>query len=106
MNYETAKAETREHFANPVMGDRFHEMFSFWIIVLYVTDDGGVMTWEYSDHGSRWESGKNKFYQSIDAFGEAFHYKSAAVDGYSVLYCDNVKDMVRKILVESGKKLI
>lgn len=87
-------------------GDRFQEMFSYWVIVLYVSDDGGVMTWEYSAHGSNWEVGHNKFYPSIDAFGEAFHYKSAKIDSYTVLYCDNVKDMVRKIIVESSKKLL
>ena len=39
MDYEKAKAQTMEALKDPKVGDRFHEMYSYWMYVLAVTPE-------------------------------------------------------------------
>jgi hypothetical protein len=42
--YDEVKAATEAAFASPQVGDRFHEMYSFWMYVVDIEDDGHIVT--------------------------------------------------------------
>lgn len=42
--YEQMKAATEQAFAKPQVGDRFHEMYSIWMYVVEIEDDGHIVT--------------------------------------------------------------
>ena len=74
--------------ANPQQWDRFSEMLSFWVVVEAVDDDGGIAVREWSGHGSLWQQGTPKYFESIDMFQKNYAYGS--IPGYWITYCDNV----------------
>lgn len=82
---------TVEAFAHPRPGMRFHEMYSYWMYVLLVTDQGRVIVRTFSGHPANpvRETNKIKTFLSIEAFQDEWRYKYAPQAGYSVMYCDD-----------------
>ena len=85
--FAVGQEDTERAFASPTVGQRFHEMYSYWVYVVAVEDDGRIVTLEgtppveFPDTALRWE------YADADEFRARFAYKS--IPGYSVsLYGD------------------
>lgn len=83
---EEIKAATAKHFDNPQVGDRFHEMYSFWVHVVLVTRNR-VIVEEYSPPCSIPRDAKVRVFGSHDEFREAYGYKTQP--GSWVYYCDD-----------------
>lgn len=69
--------ETAEAFANPRVGDRFHEMWSFWMYVVAINGDE-VVTMTLCPPGELPRDGKVERYVTADQYRAAFQYKSMA----------------------------
>ena len=70
-NYERQQRLTLEALADPQVGDRFHEMYSYWLYVVAVEGDE-VTTLEASapctfpDDGKRWIGTREAYRQRFD----------------------------------------
>jgi hypothetical protein len=80
---ETEKRDrlTAEAFANPRVGDRFHEFFSYWVFVVAIEGDR-VMVMTASSPATLPDEGEIKVFESHDAYRQHFAYRS--MSGYSV----------------------
>ena len=80
-DYEAVKQLTAERMADPQPGDRFHEMYSFWVQV--VARIGRTVVFQEVSGAS------NGDLQAlpVEKFAERWAYK--CIPGYSVLYHDN-----------------
>ena len=87
--FDNRDKATEEAFDDPQIGDRFHEMYSFWC---YVVDRKGnyVTTMEASPPCAFPDDGKVKF-QTLDEFRNRFSYES--IPGYWVSLCDRGNDV-------------
>ncbi|MFJ1765017.1 hypothetical protein ACIOD2_32150 [Amycolatopsis sp. NPDC088138] len=78
------KAETAAAFGAPSVGQQFHEMYSFWVVVVAVEDskitvlEGGMHPTDLPEHG------KLRTFTSPDRFRAAYQYTTNA--GYWVRY--------------------
>jgi hypothetical protein len=86
MFLEEMKLLTDYHFQHPQAGDRFQEMYSFWVHVVLVTTEQ-VIVEEYCPPCSVPKDAKLRVFESHDAFREAYGYTSK--HGAWVYYCDN-----------------
>ncbi|MFA5558183.1 MAG: hypothetical protein WDA59_01805 [Methanofastidiosum sp.] len=77
--------ETNEAFANPQIGDRFTEMYCFWMYVIARRDDK-VITMEASSPCTFPDDGKMNVY-SLEDFQKRFSYGSTS--GYWVSFVDH-----------------
>jgi hypothetical protein len=77
-------AKTEKAFSNPQVGDRFTEMYSFWLYVVGKNGDK-VATIEASPPCSFPEDGKLKV-QTVEDFRNRFAYGS--ISGYSLHFVD------------------
>lgn len=64
--------DTLEHFCDPRPGDRFHEMYSFWIHVLSVEKDGPIKVEEFKGG----QEGKPRVFANWQEWRDAYSYKS------------------------------
>jgi hypothetical protein len=80
---------TDKAMRNPKAGDRFHEFFSYWVIVLSAEPDGGaVRALEFlGEHGNY----RVLECRTAEAFRQKFAYGS--IPGYSVHYSDSTGKM-------------
>ena len=104
MSY-TDQRETIAAFEDPQVGDRFHEMFSFWVYVLHVGER--VIVAEGSGHPSWFPDLYDgsvspaqrpplriRIFDTPDDFRAQYRYKTAALaDKYMVLLCDRGNDV-------------
>lgn len=79
--------ETEQHFSDPQIGDRFHEMYSFWVHVVGRSGER-IAVREYSPPCEVPQDGKLRLFDSIEQFKAAYGYRSET-DGYWVMYCNN-----------------
>lgn len=79
--------ETSLHMENPQFGDRFHEMYSFWVHVIK-RDGDKISVREYHPPCAVPVDGKRRDFESIEAFKTAYAYSTPGL-GYTVLYSDN-----------------
>jgi hypothetical protein len=86
MNLEETKQATVDHFDNPIVGDRFHEMYSFWVHVVLITAEK-VIVEEYCPPCSVPKDAKVRIFNSRDEFRAAYSYTS--IQGSFLYYCDN-----------------
>lgn len=83
------REETERHMAQPRVGDMFHDMFSYWIIIDELPADGRVLT----VHSGKYLPDQRTYewipreYLSAAAFRRAQTYGS--IPGYSVTYGGN-----------------
>lgn len=76
------RARTADAFANPEVGDRFHEMWSYWVYVIGIDGDQ-VTTFESGYHPSQHPTqGERKIYPTREAFRRHFAY--GTIPGYWV----------------------
>ena len=67
-------------FADPQVGDSFHEMYSFRMFVIAVEPDGRVATMTASPPCTLPRDGKVEIYESHDAYRSHFAYNG--IPGY------------------------
>jgi hypothetical protein len=77
-----AERLTAEAFDDPQVGDRFHEMCSFWMYVLAVEPDGRIAVMHASPPCTVPDDGKVVAYASHDEYRKAYAYGS--IPGYSM----------------------
>jgi hypothetical protein len=98
------REETERHMAALEVGDMFHEMFSFWIIIEELPADGRVVavhSGKYLEEQSTFEWIPQE-YPTAAAFRHAQSYKS--IPGYTVMWARNyVKDRAAKDGLEAQK---
>lgn len=82
---------TAQAFADPRPGDRFHEMFSFWMYVVAVEPDGRVAVLTASPPCSLPGDGKIEIYPTHDAYRAYWAYES--IPGYSISLGDRGNDV-------------
>ena len=79
---------TAAAFEDPQPGDRFHEMFSFWVYVV-ARRGGAIFTHEFCGHPSGYADDAvavtERIY-SLSGFAAAFRYTTGP--SYSMRYCD------------------
>jgi len=98
---------TAEAFADPKPGDRFHEMYSWWVVVVAVDDDGiKTMSGSGPTNLTRGqfhdgeivepfpERAMVRWFSTAGAFRAAHRY-SSGISGYSVMLADRGKIDVR-----------
>ena len=90
-SYDEMLVATEAAMSDPKAGDRFHEMYSFWVYVLRVMD-GTVMFMEASGHPSDLTPA-GLTHATIAEFSGRYAYRS--IPGHSVLLCDRGNDMSR-----------
>jgi hypothetical protein len=88
---DTRRSLTAEAFDDPQPGDRFNEMYSFWMFVVAVEPSGRVATMEAGAPCSFPSAGKLVIHESHDAYRRAFAYGSIA--GYWVSLSDRGNDV-------------
>src|SRR4051812_43629071 len=81
MEYEEAKRMTAERMADPRPGDRYHEMFAFWVKVIHRGNDAVV------SQASVCEGWRPARLDTIAEFAARFAYGS--IPGFWVLYADS-----------------
>jgi hypothetical protein len=86
MNLEETKIRTAYHFDHPQVGDRFHEMYSFWVHVVLVTPDRIVVE-EYCPPCAIPTDAKVRIFNSHNEFRAAYGYMTQP--GPWVYYCDS-----------------
>lgn len=86
-DYGRLKEETERRFADPRPGDAFHEMFSFWMIVDDVLEDGRIAcrTTGSGPDGPAWVK---RMYSSADEFRRDYAY-GGNYPGYTVIFYRN-----------------
>lgn len=89
MNFSEMEKQTLEALDNPQVGDRFHEMFSFWVYVVAV-DDNSVTTIEGSPPVMFPDEGKVRV-QTEEKFKERFLYKT--IPGAWITLADRGNDV-------------
>lgn len=85
-----AKSGTDEAFAEPQVGDRFHEMYSFWMYVVHM-DGEYVVAMEASPPCTVPDDGRLRRFASHDAFRAAYAY--GTIPGYWVQLADRGNDV-------------
>lgn len=89
MNWDDMQCKTLEHFENPLKGDRFHEMYSFWVYVWDILSDGTIITHEASPPCELPKDAKIVSYPNKEAFRKRFEYQSPKLKGkFSVQWCN------------------
>jgi len=73
---------TGEAFANPQPGQAFHEMYSFWVVVVHV-DKAHVIVMEASPPCTLPDDGKLRGFETHDDFRRAYSYQGGK-SGYWV----------------------
>ena len=86
MDYKIIQQETDKAMNNLKVGMRFHELYSYWIIVKGIRPSGEVVTME----GRGGEPLKFKRYRSKAIFKKFCSY--GTIPGYWVDYTDFMKD--------------
>lgn len=106
MDYDKMKKNTIKAFKNPKPGMRFHEMYSCWMYILVISDEGLVTVRTFSGHPANpyRETNKIKTFGSIKEFQEAYTYKSSPQLGYTMDYCDDLafERMAKEIMVTAA----
>jgi hypothetical protein len=61
VNYDARMAQTMEALKDPQVGDRFHEMYSFWLFILAVTpnDKSYLLLADRGNNVAGWLEGKD-----------------------------------------------
>lgn len=75
-HWEKMEESTLEHMNKPQKGDRFHEMYSFWVYVWDILPDGSIVTHEASPPCEFPKDATVKIYPSKAAFKKRFQYPS------------------------------
>ena len=89
-DWEKGKLATKWAFNNPKVGDRFQEMYSYWVYVVAVHNEWvGIM--EASPPCELPEDGKVSFLTKED-FKEKYAY-GGSTPGYSVVFADHGNDV-------------
>ena len=96
---EYMKEETEEAFQRPRAGDRFTEMYAFWVYVLRVHD--GVVTIMEANPPCELPRDGKVCALTIYAFRQRYAYKS--IPGYSVRLVDRNNDVSGWIPKRVGK---
>lgn len=80
--------ETIEAFENPRPGMRFHEMYSYWVYILLISDEGLVTIRTFSGHPANpyRETSKIRTFGSVQAFQAEFRRNTG---DYGLFYCDD-----------------
>lgn len=81
---------THEAFLDPQIGDRFEEMYTFWLFVVYRGNDT-IATLEGSAPVTFPKEGKLRVYRSLEEFRERFSYDY--FQGYWVNLVDRGNDV-------------
>lgn len=81
--WDDMKAATAEHMEHPRVGDRFHEMYSFWVHVVAVEPRIEIECYTATP-----KPPEKRTYATVDDFKRAWSYGS--IPGYTVQYCDNL----------------
>lgn len=79
------KQATHEAIKDPQVGDRFSEMYNFWVYVVY-RDRDTVVTMEGSPP-CEFPNNSAKTY-TLDEFNKRFHYASPKLDNYWIRLVD------------------
>jgi hypothetical protein len=91
-NLDKCRQDTADAMSDPQVGDRFHDMYTFWV---YVVDAGSesVTTYEASGHPSQFPDvgGKLRFFPTRQAFRASYQYGS--IPGYFVRLSDRGNDV-------------
>lgn len=90
--WEEAKRLTAEAMNAPAIGDRFHDMYTFWVYVLDIGAES-VTTYEVCGHPSTFPGigGKLRVFATREEFRKAFQYGS--IPGYYVTLEDRGNDV-------------
>ncbi len=102
-NTAERNAATAEAMNDPQVGDRFHEMYSFFVYVVFREKDK-IVTLEASPPCTLPEDGTLKS-QTVQQFQERFSY--GTIDGYWVSLCDrgnNVEGWMDAAKVEAANE--
>jgi hypothetical protein len=90
VNLDASMDATREAFADPQVGDRFQEMYSFWVFVVRV-DGQHVTTLEASPPCTVPDDGKLRHFATHEQYREAYRYGTNP--GYWVRLADRGNDV-------------
>lgn len=104
------QAETAPHMAAPQPGDRFTEMYAFWMHVVAVGD--GVQVEEYIPPCRVPDDAKPRTFATLAEFRAAYAYDHDPAKGYWINYVDNIaaapQPATRRVLfvlTEDGQKV-
>lgn len=90
IDWEKDTLKTKHAFKNPKVGDRFQEMYSYWVYVVAVHNEWvGIM--EASPPCELPKDGKVSFMTKED-FREKYAYGHGN-PGYSIRFCDHDNDV-------------
>ena len=91
-DFEKNQRDTAAAMADPQVGDRFHDMYSFWVFVVDVGTES-VTTYEASGHPSEMPDigGKLRIFTTRDEFRASYRYGS--IPGYYVRLADRGTDV-------------
>jgi hypothetical protein len=81
--YELLYRETHKAMDDPRPGDRYQEMYSFWMYVVAVRDDGAIIVAEGSSPVTFPQQATFRCFRDADAFRKHYSYNSN-VSGYFV----------------------
>ena len=84
-------AATAEAFRNPKAGQRFSEMYSFYMYVVDVRANGEIVTREGNPPITFPEGAVLRVHENADAWRKRFSYNS--IPGYWVSYIDDTQDV-------------
>lgn len=91
LRYDPVEQATYEAMEDPQVGDRFTEMYSFWVIVVHRAGEQ-VATLEGSPPITFPDEGMLRTY-SLEKFRERFRYSTDSVKGYWVQLVDRGYDI-------------
>lgn len=87
-SWEQLEQLTLDHMTNPQPGDRFHEMYSFWVYVWAIQSDGTIITHEANPPCELPEDAIVKQYKNAAEFAKRFAYGPHMPGKFWVKFCD------------------
>lgn len=91
MSYAEMMEATKQAFAAPQVGDRFHEMFSFWMFIVAIEGDE-IIVMTATPPCTFPRDGRVERYPCVHAFRAAWSYSYDSAK-YTVLLADRGNDV-------------
>ncbi len=96
---------TKHNLLNPRVGDRYSEMFAFWVYVVAVTEDF-VAVVEAHPPCTLPDDGKLRYFENSRVMEQAYAY-GGTTTGHFIRYQDNndVSGWYEALLLREGKEI-